>query len=98
MRTIGVRELKAQLSRVLREVQGGEQYIVTDRGRVVAELRQPVATDARELSAADQASLRLAASGDLRLAERTRTPYRATGVGAPDGTAQAWLDWVRGDS
>ncbi|MBK6308217.1 MAG: type II toxin-antitoxin system prevent-host-death family antitoxin [Gemmatimonadetes bacterium] len=41
MRTIGIRDLKAHLSQTLRDVQRGELYLVTDRGRVVAELRPP---------------------------------------------------------
>ncbi|MHC4236478.1 MAG: type II toxin-antitoxin system Phd/YefM family antitoxin, partial [Planctomycetota bacterium] len=41
MKAVGVRELKAHLSRYLREVQAGEVILVTDRGRVVAELRVP---------------------------------------------------------
>jgi prevent-host-death family protein len=36
MQTIGVRELKAQLSEYLRRVQAGERLAVTDRGRPVA--------------------------------------------------------------
>jgi prevent-host-death family protein len=38
MREIGVRELKANLSRVLRQVESGEQVRVTVRGRPVADL------------------------------------------------------------
>jgi prevent-host-death family protein len=38
MREIGVRELKANLSKVLREVQRGEQVRVTAHGRPVADL------------------------------------------------------------
>jgi prevent-host-death family protein len=38
MREIGVRELKASLSAVLREVDGGEQVRVTVRGRPVADI------------------------------------------------------------
>lgn len=97
MRTVGIRELKAQLSRVLRSVRDGEVYLVTDRGRVVAELRQPTAPGAAELSSADQAKLRLAASGELRVAERPRVGYQPDTALVSDGTAQAWLDWTRGD-
>ncbi len=39
MIAIGVRELKARLSEYLRLVRAGELVLVTDRGRVVAELR-----------------------------------------------------------
>jgi antitoxin (DNA-binding transcriptional repressor) of toxin-antitoxin stability system len=97
MLTIGIRELKAHLSRTLRDVQGGETYLVTDRGRVVAELRPPDPRDAERLTAVEQARLKLAASGDLRVAERPRIAYRPQGESMPDGTAQAWLDWSRGD-
>lgn len=98
MRTIGIRELKAHLSRTLSEVRAGEVFLVTDRGRVVAELRQPSSAQARELSRVEQATLKLAASGELRVAERPRTAYGSTGVRRPDGTAQAWLDWTRDES
>ena len=97
MRTIGVRELKANLSRILREVQRGEHYLVTDRGRVVAELRQPGTGTPSSLTPADLARLQLASSGELRLAEHPRVPYRRTGVSLPGGTAKEALDWVRGD-
>ncbi len=41
MKAVGIRELKNRLSEYLRLVQGGEEILVTDRGEVVAELRQP---------------------------------------------------------
>jgi prevent-host-death family protein len=41
MREIGVRELKAHLSEVLREVERGGQMRVTVRGRVVADIVPP---------------------------------------------------------
>ncbi len=41
MKTVGVRELKDRLSEYLREVSSGESVLVTDRGRVVAELSPP---------------------------------------------------------
>ena len=41
MKTAGVRDLKAHLSSYLRDVARGDVVLVTDRGRVVAELRPP---------------------------------------------------------
>lgn len=41
MKAVAVKELKNRLSAYLREVRAGEVVLVTDRGRVVAELRRP---------------------------------------------------------
>ena len=41
MRAVGIRELKNRLSEYLRMVRQGEDILITDRGEVVAELRQP---------------------------------------------------------
>ncbi|GAB1342998.1 type II toxin-antitoxin system Phd/YefM family antitoxin [Gemmatimonas sp.] len=90
MRTVGVRELKAHLSRVLREVQSGETVLVTDRGRVIAELRQP-GLSGPALSPVDQKLAALAAKGVLRLAERPKWPYQASPVRLPAGTAAQLL-------
>ena len=46
MRVVGIRELKSRLSEYLRLVGGGEVVLVTNRGRVIAELRQPEASRA----------------------------------------------------
>ena len=97
MRTIGVRELKAELSRVLRDVQSGEAFLVTDRGRVVAELRRPDGAVIHE-SPVERAFARLAASGAMRLAERARLPYTASPLRMPDGSARSLLDADREDA
>lgn len=41
MRTVGLKILKNRLSEYIRLVKGGETVLVTDRDRVVAELRPP---------------------------------------------------------
>lgn len=41
MRTVGLKILKNRLSEYIRLVNGGETVLVTDRDRVVAELRPP---------------------------------------------------------
>jgi prevent-host-death family protein len=40
-RTVGVRELKARLSKYLREVSAGRAFTITDRGRPVGRLVPP---------------------------------------------------------
>jgi antitoxin (DNA-binding transcriptional repressor) of toxin-antitoxin stability system len=70
MKTAGIRDLKAHLSAYVKDVERGETVLVTDRGRVVAELRPPGAAAA----AATPANLRrqqLIDGGRLRPA---RTP------------------------
>lgn len=42
--TVGVAELRQNLSRYLRRVEQGERLLVTDRNRVVAELGPPPST------------------------------------------------------
>ncbi len=41
VRAIGIRELRNRLSRYLDDVRRGEVVLVTDRGEVIAEIRQP---------------------------------------------------------
>ena len=45
MRTVGIRELKNQLSEYVRRVRAGETILVTDRGEVVAEIKPPGQTE-----------------------------------------------------
>jgi antitoxin (DNA-binding transcriptional repressor) of toxin-antitoxin stability system len=91
MKAIGVRELKARLSALLREVQAGEVILVTDRGVVVAELRAPGATAIE--SPSDRAWRRLAATGLLRVGEpHDPNAYPASPLQAAEGTARELLD------
>jgi prevent-host-death family protein len=43
-RTVGIAELRQNLSRYLRRVENGERLLVTDRNRPVAELGPPPST------------------------------------------------------
>jgi antitoxin (DNA-binding transcriptional repressor) of toxin-antitoxin stability system len=65
MKAVAVRELKNRLSAYLREVAAGEVVLVTDRGRVVAELRRPNVEGLH--SPAEQALARLVAAGVLTI-------------------------------
>ena len=65
--------------------------LVTDRGRVVAEMHRPVAALVGE-SRADRAFARMAAHGGLRLAERPAEPYAQSPIKLPAGTVQQLLD------
>lgn len=65
MKAVAVKELKNRLSSYLREVRGGEIVLVTDRGNVVAELRQP--SSGNLLNAHDRILERLSAEGVLEV-------------------------------
>ncbi len=94
MKAVAVRELKNRLSSYLREVAAGEVVLVTDRGRVVAELRRPSAE--LERSPVERALARLEADGSLVPGlPQEPAAYRATRarIGTP---SQRLLDAERG--
>jgi antitoxin (DNA-binding transcriptional repressor) of toxin-antitoxin stability system len=95
MRTVGIRELKNRLSEYLRLVRRGEQVLVTDRGVVIAELRQP------GRAAADvpyPALLERAERGTARLGAPNRPDlYPELEPALPEGEGARLLDEERGD-
>ena len=98
METVGIRELKNRLSKYVRQVQAGDIVIVTDRGRVVAELRPPGPGPDR--SDIDPNLLDLERRGLIRL--RTQKNHRALYPAMPhvdlgDEAIQDLIDWQRGD-
>jgi prevent-host-death family protein len=48
MTSVGVRELKGQLSRYLKRVKGGERLAITERGKLIAILSAPPEGEAGE--------------------------------------------------
>jgi prevent-host-death family protein len=63
--SVGIRELKTHLGRYLRLVRSGKSFVVTDRGRPVAEIR-PVPKEADD----ESAILReMAARGEVTLGD-----------------------------
>jgi prevent-host-death family protein len=97
MKAVGVRELKAHLSRYLRDVQAGETVLVTDRGRVIAELRG-APESAQQESAVDR-GLRLLGGRTALTVLELHDPgaYVASPARSADGTARALLDAERGE-
>jgi prevent-host-death family protein len=88
MTTVGVAELRQNLSKYLRLVEQGERLVVTDRNRPVAELGPPPATGA--------ALDRLIAEGRVSPPVRRRLPEPLDLTGDPRALSQA-LDEIRGD-
>jgi antitoxin (DNA-binding transcriptional repressor) of toxin-antitoxin stability system len=97
MKAVGVRELKARLSQYLRDVQGGEVVLVTDRGKVVAELRGAPGSTLPE-SATDRGLRALGARAALSVREpHDPGAYGASPLRLPEGTGRALLDAERGE-
>jgi len=88
MNTVGVAELRQNLSRYLRRVERGERLIVTDRNRPVAELGPPPSTGA-ELD-------RLIVEGRVSQPTRRGLPERLVLEGDPYALTRA-LDEIRGE-
>ena len=94
MKTVGVRELKDRLSEYLRLVREGEEVLVTDRGRVVAELRQPGTRG----DMAYPALLEAVRAGRVRLGTRNSSDlYPPLDRILPVGAAAKLLDEERGE-
>jgi prevent-host-death family protein len=86
--TVGVAELRQNLSRYLRRVERGERLVVTDRNRPVAELGPPP-TAASELD-------RLIAEGRVSRPTRRGLPEPLELEGDPYALSRA-LDEIRGE-
>lgn len=94
MKAVGVRELKNRLSEYLRLVRAGEEILVTDRGEVVAELRQPSLRVSHPYPALAEA----ARQGRVRLGlPNSPDIYPRLGSVSAPGTAAKLLDDERGD-
>lgn len=94
MKAVGVRELKSRLSEYLRLVRNGEEILVTDRGEVVAELRQPSPRVALPYPALAE----VVRQGRARLGMTNRPDlYQPLGSLAPAGSAARLLDEERGE-
>ena len=87
-RTVGIAELRQNLSRYLRRVENGERLIVTDRNRPVAELG-PAPSTGGGLD-------RLIAEGRIARPTRRGLPPALNMDGDPHALSRA-LDEIRGE-
>jgi prevent-host-death family protein len=88
MTTVGIAELRQNLSKYLRLVTRGERLVVTDRNRPVAELGPPSSTGA--------ALDRLIAEGRVSRPARRGLPRPLPMTGDPHALSRA-LDEIRSD-
>ena len=99
MISTGIRDLKNNLSRYIRHLKSGETIAVTDRGRVVAELRSPENATG-QVGVRTERYAQLVAAGVIRQATETGDPLAdwptARTVALPRGTVAALIDEDRG--
>ena len=96
MATVGIRELKNHLSKYVRQVEGGDVVVVTDRGRIVAELRPP----AERRTDIHPGLLEMERRGQIRLATKQNDPSlyrRMPHIDLGGKTVQDLIDEIRGD-
>ena len=96
MATVGIRELKNHLSKYVRQVEGGDVVVVTDRGRIVAELRPP----AERRTDIHPGLLEMERKGLIRLATKQNDPSlyrRMPHIDLGGKTIQDLIDEIRSD-
>ena len=97
LKTVNIRALKDRLSAHLRDVQHGDILLITDRGKVVAELRSPtVSHPVSTVSLREQA---LVDRGILRIGPPNDPSLYALPAGrvADDDEIDRALAWTRGE-
>ncbi|HSM93761.1 MAG TPA: hypothetical protein VLT47_12830 [Anaeromyxobacteraceae bacterium] len=98
MRSVGIKALKAHLSRYIDLVRKGEVVLVTDRDEVVAEIRLPSPLAPSKVSRWDLAMQEEARRGSVRLAKRQKSILTDLPTPSPDSTdALKILDEMRED-
>lgn len=97
--TVGIRELKNNLSHYVREVERGTKLSITSHGRIVAELVPPKTK--RETKRATKISRweQMIADGRVQLAVEDGDPFEGEDLTPlfPPGSSLEWLDWSRED-
>ena len=95
IKTVGVKSLKDQLSAYLRDVKAGCVVLVTERGRVIAELHRSV----RQLPLPETESIRSQwiENGKLKPSRTDKRKCRPSPIKSESGTAMALLNQERGD-
>lgn len=94
VKTVGVRDLKNQLSAHLREIKAGNRLLVTERSTVIAEIRPPSADDLAVNASVMDDWVR---DGRIIPPRALREPLPASPVRLPDGTAKRLIDESRAE-
>jgi antitoxin (DNA-binding transcriptional repressor) of toxin-antitoxin stability system len=96
LKSVGIKELKNNLSAFLRDVRRGTRVLVSDRGRVVAELHEPTPGYASD-TPMDPKLAEWIEAGVLRMPTSPRSKLPLSPVRLDDGIAARLLDEDRGE-
>jgi len=94
LKTVGIKELKNNLSAYLREVRTGARILVSDRNVIVAELHEPLSRDSLSQDINPQL-LEWVKAGMLRLPSSEKTTLPRSPVRLKDGLALTLLNQER---
>lgn len=97
LKTVGVKELKNNLSAYLREIRGGSTVLITDRNDIVAELHEPYGRT-NLAGSINPLLLSWAEAGVITLPTVAKEPLPLSCVNHPAGTAKSLLDGDRKES
>jgi len=96
IKTVGVKDLKNNLSAWLREVRRGTRVLVADRNLVIAELHEPSVRH-EPAEPADSLLAEWLRDGRVTGPASRKTPLPPSPVRVEDGTARRLLDEDRGE-
>ena len=97
MKTVGIKDLKNNLSAYLREVRSGARILVSDRNTVVAELHEPGGVYTTR-SGEDVILSEWIGAGKLVVPTREKQPLPESPLESEEGTWTRLLDADRGDT
>jgi prevent-host-death family protein len=97
--TVGIRELKNNLSEYLRAVQRGRRITVTSHGRAIAELAPPQPRRGKARKKRLTPWERLVAKGAVHPATEDGNPFEGVDLKplTPPGSGLEFLEWSRGE-
>jgi hypothetical protein len=97
IKTVGVKDLKNNLSAHLRDVRRGTRILVSDRNTVVAELHEPTTTYAAS-GAIDPILAEWIREGIVTPPSRKSAPLPPSPIRSKEGTAARLLEQDRGET
>ena len=97
LKSVGIKDLKNNLSAYLREVRRGARILVSDRNTIVAELHEPRAGYSVP-DTTDPVVEEWVDSGTVSPPSRKKTPLPPSPITSTDGNSLSLLDQDRGDS